>query len=201
MMDIDPVISHYNRCAQHVEDDARAMGWSSAFNQKLRFDVINHMVDLDDCSILDVGCGDGALFHYLKNNNMSTEYKGIDVSPNMIQRAQARYPGISVRECNFFNYTGEHDVVVCSGGLSMGGGDDPLVFLDKALNYLMNLSHDHVIINLLSDHAEKKDPMFHYYSPQDVMALCFKKTPYVTMNHGYLPHDFTVHLVRYSLFD
>ena len=55
------VVDHYNQSADLIEDDARAMGWSSAFNQQLRFEVINYLVDLDSKSILDVGCGDGGL--------------------------------------------------------------------------------------------------------------------------------------------
>ena len=74
------------------------MGWSSEFNQQLRFDVINYLVDLTGVSVLDVGCGDGAFFHYVMNQGIEFQYKGIDISSRMVQRAQARYPGINIRQ-------------------------------------------------------------------------------------------------------
>ena len=56
------VIDYYDECASTIKNDAKAMGWSSEFNQQLRFDVINYLVDLTGVSVLDVGCGDGAFF-------------------------------------------------------------------------------------------------------------------------------------------
>tara|TARA_A100001015_G_scaffold293719_1_gene370655 strand:- start:2 stop:295 length:294 start_codon:yes stop_codon:yes gene_type:complete len=77
------VESHYDRCASLVDDDAQAMGWSSAFNQRLRFEVINYLVDMTGLNVLDVGCGDAALFHYFLDQNMDVIYKGIDISEKM----------------------------------------------------------------------------------------------------------------------
>lgn len=190
------VIDFYNESAKTVQDDARAMGWSSVFNQTLRFDVMNFLLDFHQRTILDVGCGDGALFHYLKDRDIEATYKGIDIAHEMIHRGQRRYPGIPIRQCNVFDYTESHDVVVCSGGLSMSDGDDPGVFFQHALNHLYRLANEHLIFNLLSDHETKKDPAFNYYSPIDVARQCFEKTPYVTMHHGYLPNDVTFHLVK-----
>ena len=52
------------------------------FNQMLRFDIMLYLVDMTNMSVPDVGCGDGALFHYLSDQNINAEYKGIDVSKN-----------------------------------------------------------------------------------------------------------------------
>ena len=67
---IDETALYYDDCATHIIDDARAMGWSSKFNQMLRFDIMLYLVDMTNMSVLDVGCGDGALFHYLSDQNI-----------------------------------------------------------------------------------------------------------------------------------
>ena len=189
------VESYYDDCASLIDDDAKAMGWSSQFNQTLRFDVMNFLVDMSGCRVLDIGCGDGALFHYLNEQKIEVQYKGIDISSKMVQRAQNRYPGISVRQADFFDFDGRFDVVVCSGGLSMSSGIDPMAYLELAIDHLFSLTQEHLVFNLLSSQAPSKSPKFNRYNPQDVLALCFQKTPFVILHHGYLSHDFTVHLV------
>ena len=113
----DDVIRHYDDCAKHVKDDARAMGWSSKFNQQLRFEVINYLLDLTHRSVLDVGCGDGGLFHYLQEKTIDCDYKGIDISPEMIRRGVERYPGIFIRKCNLFEYHQTHNTCGLFGWL------------------------------------------------------------------------------------
>ena len=190
------VVAYYNACAETIAHDAKAMGWSSAFTQTLRFDVMNHMVDMDGTDVLDVGCGDGALYHYFKEKRMTVTYKGIDGSSKMVARAQHRCPGINIRHCDLFDYTQSHSVVMCSGSLSMCFDQDPYDFLAMAIDQLLRLANEHVVFNLLTEHSPSKDQHFNYYSPVQVLDLCLSKTPYVSMNHAYLPNDFTVHLVK-----
>ncbi|RAP24859.1 hypothetical protein DID73_00920 [Candidatus Marinamargulisbacteria bacterium SCGC AG-343-K17] len=186
---------YYDDCASFIDDDAKAMGWSSQFNQMLRFDVMTYLVDMRNSSILDVGCGDGAFFHYLSDQNINAEYKGIDVSKKMVQRAQNRYPGINVRQIDFFDVQEPYDVVACSGALSMSA-DEPMQYLSSAIDHLFSISRSHLVFNLLSHHAPSKSSKFNRYYPQEVLNLCFSKTQYVTMHHGYLPNDFTIYMVK-----
>lgn len=194
----DHIIRHYDRSALVDQPSYRAMGWISQFNQYVRFDVINHCIDLDGHDILDVGCGDGELFHYLNEKNMMVQYKGIDVSKEMVKRAMYRYPGLSVRKCNVFDYSGSHSIVVSSGAFNICPNDAPLAHLSNVIDHLLGISTQHVVFNLLSQNAHEKDAFFTYYCPNEVLKLCLKKTSYVSLNHSYLPHDFTVHLVKES---
>ena len=157
--------SYYDDCATLIDDNARAMGWSSKFNQQLRFDVLNYLVSLDGASVLDVGCGDGALFHYLKQQGISVDYNGIDISSKMVQRAQHRYPGISVRQADFFDVKGTYDVLFCSGALSMCPSDAPMSFLADAIHHLFSLTRKHLVFNLLSVHVPSKSSKFQRFSP------------------------------------
>ncbi len=187
---------HYNACATGIADSAKAMGWYSAFTQRLRFDVIGYAVDLSEKDILDVGCGDGALFQYLIDTGISATYKGIDISPEMIARAQSRFPDIDVCCTNIASYDQSHDVVIASGAFAIGDKNAPLDFLDTLVCQLYACSRSHVVFNVLSEHASIKEPLFCYYNPSDVLDICFKYTDYVTLNHAYLPNDFTIHMVN-----
>ena len=190
---------HYDDCAECITDDSRAMGWSSAFTQLLRFQVMSAMIDFSQCSVLDIGCGDGGLFHYLKSANIDVDYAGIDISHHMVSRAQARYPGISIRQANYFDYgvSNYADIVVVSGAFSLFPSvPDPMALLFDSIAHCYSLAQSHLIINLLTDHVTQKSSMFHSYDPLRVMEYAFTLTPYVTLNHSYLPNDFTLLLSR-----
>jgi SAM-dependent methyltransferase len=191
-----PVKQYYNDCAEFIESDAKAMGWSSAFTQALRFDMIDYLVGFTNQSVLDVGCGDAGLWHYLNKKNIACDYRGVDISTKMVQRAQARYPGIAVRSANMLDVQDGADIVVCSGGLSMVPETNAMAFLEQALTHLFGLAQQTLVFNVLSTHAPAKSSKFQRYNPVDVMQFCFTLTPYVSVHHGYLPNDFTVLLTK-----
>lgn len=191
-----PIERYYDDTAELIQDSAKAMGWSSHFNQQIRFDVFNYLVPLDNQTILDVGCGDGSFFHYLKDQSIVHQYTGIDLSAKMVQRAQERYPGINIRKKDFFEETRSFDVVVCSGALSMVPETDGMKFLYSAIDHLFSLANGHLLFNLLTSYHESKSKLFQRYNPAEILELCFKMTPYVTLNHSYLPNDFTIHMIK-----
>jgi len=53
-------------------------------------------------TILDVGCGQGVLFHYLKEEiENPSDYLGIDISATAIQQAQNDFPGFRFEQVDF----------------------------------------------------------------------------------------------------
>ncbi len=72
-----------------------ALRWSTA-GQKARYawiaDVINPGAG---STVLDYGCGFGDLFAYLKKNNHSVRYTGMDINHDLIGHAKSIHPGIA----------------------------------------------------------------------------------------------------------
>ena len=52
----------YNKMLADGANDAERVGWGSVDSQEKRFRVLMEIGDLDNNSILDVGCGLGAFF-------------------------------------------------------------------------------------------------------------------------------------------
>lgn len=99
--------------------------WGSEETQRLRFDVIDALLPLEGCRILDVGCGQGDLVaHLLERDIRYGSYVGIDAMVEMVDAGTAREfrdaafvaadlladPGAIARA--------EPDVVVISGALN-----------------------------------------------------------------------------------
>ncbi|HSP34011.1 MAG TPA: class I SAM-dependent methyltransferase [Thermoanaerobaculia bacterium] len=65
-------------------------------------------------SVLDVGCGEGAWFKYLRTMRRNTRYSGIDPSAYVVERfgTERNISKGSVAELR--SYSGHYDLVVCS---------------------------------------------------------------------------------------
>ena len=66
----------------------RGVDWNSGESQETRFRQLARLVEDDPtASILDYGCGFGALAAYLRRRGHRGPYVGFDVSPEMIDAA------------------------------------------------------------------------------------------------------------------
>lgn len=52
-------------------------------------------------SLLDIGCGQGVLYHYLKESNNSIEYSGIDLSKWAIEIGKKEFPEAHFSQLDF----------------------------------------------------------------------------------------------------
>lgn len=123
-MSDDPNEGFYSRALEEGVDDAQRVGWESLAIQKLRFEALLEGVAESDLtsgalSVLDVGCGMGDLVAHLQGTGRAVQYTGIDLHPEMIARARARFPEHRF-ECRDVRSIDErYDVVLCSGALSV----------------------------------------------------------------------------------
>jgi SAM-dependent methyltransferase len=72
---------------------AAGVDWNTPESQELRFDQLMRIADRDDAfSIVDYGCGYGALLAYLRLRGRHVRYAGFDLSEPMVEHARATYP-------------------------------------------------------------------------------------------------------------
>ena len=94
-MSLHTTISQYydQLIRKHGITSSGAVGWSSG-KQEIRFlDLLKNLDLQNKYSILDLGCGRGDLFEYLKNFSTSKDYSylGCDVNLTFIDYACERY--------------------------------------------------------------------------------------------------------------
>jgi SAM-dependent methyltransferase len=75
-------------------------GWRSRRNQELRFEALAGIGDLQNKSILDLGCGLGCLYGYLRNKGWQGDYTGFDILDLMVKGARARFPEARIEKRN-----------------------------------------------------------------------------------------------------
>ena len=95
----------------------RGLGWQSQRSQRRRFAVLSEVGPLANTRVLDIGCGVGDLYHYLRRRRIPVTYTGFDILPEMVAHARRRYPEAQFEVRDVLQGLGpQHfDYVLCSG--------------------------------------------------------------------------------------
>jgi SAM-dependent methyltransferase len=97
---------HYENCLKKHGPNAKGMDWPNPDDLNRRFKVLTDFafkysdLDTEKIHLTDLGCGIGLLIDYLTNNDLIKliNYKGIDISPLMIEFASQRLPNYNFEE-------------------------------------------------------------------------------------------------------
>jgi len=115
------------------ESCANFDSWHQEDSRKLNRKIALNILDQWNFqSIIDLGCGKGALTHLLKKQN--NEVLGVDVSQAAIDVACSRFPDILFEMANINNVSVFDELI---GRVGAGKGVD-LVFASECLSYIEN---------------------------------------------------------------
>jgi len=194
---------------KHPEPGVKTLGWGSAISQHKRWRELAQVGDMNDASVLDVGCGFGGFREYLeKEVGLPDLYVGIDMMDETLSEAAKRYREdtidtsksvVFVRE-DVLGHSypvpeGGFDYVVASGIFSIGT-QDWWEHMEKVIQKMFSLCSIGVATNFLSTFAEKQVPQSKYISPSIMLRYLLTITPNVHLRHGYYCNDFTVFLYK-----
>jgi SAM-dependent methyltransferase len=86
-------LEHYYRTQlEGHQSPEKRVGWNTVQSQQVRFEALAGVGNLKGAKILDVGCGLGAFWGYLRKKKIRAHYTGVDLFPNVIEEAQKIYP-------------------------------------------------------------------------------------------------------------
>jgi SAM-dependent methyltransferase len=188
----------YSELAQRYGIDFRAADWGSRDSQEKRFQVLCEIGDLDDRSVLDIGCGQGDLYGWLKRHKKHARYTGLDITPHMVDQARKRFPKARFCDWDLLDDSRPlkaHDYVV-SSGIFAHRRTSPFEFLKAMVRRMFELSRRGVAFNSLSTWATEKVGTEFHADPLKVLAFCRALSPRVALRHDYHPRDFTVYVYK-----
>jgi SAM-dependent methyltransferase len=181
----------------------QGVDWNGNESQTLRFEQLTKIIHAnnDHFSLLDYGCGYGALLDYLAEHKINVQYSGYDISPDMILAAELKHPKAGVtwtsRAADLITY----DYVIASGifNVKEGLGDAAWeLYIKETLTQINDLSKKGFAFNILTEYSDpaKKKAHLYYGSPAKLFDYCktmFAKS--VALLHDYPLYEFTI-LVR-----
>lgn len=183
----------------------KATLWGSREAQHVRFDVMIDMVNFDQCTILDIGCGPGDFAQHLIDRKIAfARFIGIDAVPEVIEQAQAR----QLPDCEFH----VSNVLADAAALTSYNADyaaisGTLNTMDDAMarsliTAALDASAQGVIYNFLSDRAdaawlEKDLGPARRFDTLNWLDWSLTQSPRVQFSQAYMDgHDATI-LIRH----
>jgi len=103
------------------------------------FDLFCELIDKKNPAILEIGCGPGNITRYISSVRPDFKISAIDVSPNMIDRAQKNNPAVdcTIMDCRDINtITGKFDGIICGFCIPYLSMDDSAKLLKDSFHLL-----------------------------------------------------------------
>ena len=205
---LDQIRDHYLPRLHDGLANYDVLDWASPEAQLLRFDILIDNVELENKTLLDVGCGLGDLATHLAQKSIHAHYTGVDILPELLLRAQTDHPACQFSALNLFDENASphdllaklgqpagYDVIFCSGTLNLNLGNSE-TFLPHALQAMLAMTHKNglLVFNLLDarDPACPEDPRYAARHPRDVLALLEPLAHNIHLIDHYLKNDFTI---------
>jgi SAM-dependent methyltransferase len=174
------------------------LNWGSERSQHLRFEILAAIAPLAGMRILDVGCGLGDFYFWLKASGITVDYTGIDITPAMIESASKRIPDSRLSNHTIFEEAalGEKYDYVFSSGIFYLRQHEPVMYLQDSVRTMFEIAGKGVAFNSLSTWIPKQDEGEFYAEPWETLEFCRTLTPRVALRHDYHPGDFSIYLLR-----
>lgn len=191
------IAEFYNRRVDQFGHDPRACDYGRSESQRRKFQALSDALDYRGRSVLDVGCGFADYADFLRARHAGVRYSGVDLSPAMIERARAAHPDLDLRVANLLEEPVAElaDIVSANGIFYLLGPDAPRL-MPELVRALFARCREAVIFNSLSTWASVHEPGEYYADPLATVAWCREISPWVSLHHDYLPHDFIIVLRR-----
>jgi SAM-dependent methyltransferase len=174
------------------------VGWRSRRTQEARFSVLAGIGDLQGRRILDLGCGLGCLYGWLKGRGWEGEYTGYDLLAPMVRRARKRFPEarFEVRDLLADPPDRAWDHVLINGIFNHRVRDN-WVWIDRTVRAAFERAEKGLALNLLNGEEDSSDPEMFYATPSEferrAMEWAGGKARLV---RGYLHGDMTAYLYK-----
>ena len=197
---LDTVNDYYTQKIKEFGVTPKGVDWNSAESQEMRFGQLCKVIDRKDMfSVLDYGCGYGAMLDVLKTTYSNFQYCGLDISEEMIAQAVKQHHGdqtatwrTKLADTDLFDYT------IASGifnvRLQTSDADWKQYILDT-LSDMNKHSSKGFSFNMLTSYSDKEymRDYLYYADPAFFFDHCKRNfSKYVAVLHDYPLYEFTM---------
>jgi len=176
----------------------KSMWYRSEKERDKRFDcIINRILkDGNRGTILDIGCGAGKLYDYLKKHNYlkTYSYAGIETYPQCILFAKKTYPEVEFSQKDILkDKVGKYDYVFCIDVMKNCFSKD---ILNEVIKKMFSISKKIVVFNVYNDMVDYKDKRNTYINIKKMLDFCLSLTPRVALKNDYRKYETAFYLYK-----
>ena len=193
------MIEHMDR---YYNEGSTYKCWGDKEVQRLRFSILSEIGDLNNKSILDVGCGLGEFYNFCKECRIIFgEYVGIDINPGIVKQVNRQSPELNISCIDIKESTladKAFDFVIASGlfNFECADWDDRT---QAIIERCFKISRIGMAVNFLRFREENRNPAAHYVKYQDILRIIEPLTDRHILRSDYKKNDFTVYLYNKQL--
>jgi SAM-dependent methyltransferase len=189
----------FNKLVEKHGYDPKSLAYGSEKSQKIKFDIVTGVGIKDNCSVLDVGCGFGDYFNYLKQKGIKNiKYCGIDISNKIVELAKEKNSLTNIIQGDFLDLSNDEkfDYVVSLGFNCVKTGSNWETLI-QVLEKMWKLCKIGIAYNAVSTFSEISPREIYFVSPVKVMDYIMNNlTHKVIFRHDYMQHDFTIYAYK-----
>jgi SAM-dependent methyltransferase len=191
------IAAYYDRRVDQFGHDPRAVDASSQASLDVRYAALCAVTDLGGKRVLEVGCGFGDLGAYIHERHERVRYRGIDLSPRMVEEGRRVHPGLDLEVANVLALPAAQDYdVVLAQGIFYLLRDDPEARVRALVERMFALASEAVALTAISTWAAEPDPDEFQLDPAVALSIGRSLTKAVVLRHDYHPADLTLYLYR-----
>jgi len=190
----DSIIEHYSKLYKKFGESPKALGWIKG-NQDVRFEIISQIGTMKNTTVLDVGCGFGDFYEFLRDKKINCKYHGVDINNQFIEIAKKRNPKgkFELRDIQKNKFTEKFDWVIATGITNHATN---YRHLKNILQEMFRICKKGVVMDFISNYVDYKDKDIFYTSPEKMFQTAKELTRRVTIRHDYMPFEFCLYLYK-----
>lgn len=177
-----------------------SLGWSKG-KQFIRFYALTHAFNLENKTILDIGCGFGDFVKYAQENKVSYKnYLGIDLMSEFVEIAKKEHGQdqrnfFEVRNLNDLN-EGEYDFAFASGIFGhklFPSEEENYLHIEKTIEKALSLTRESVAFDFISDKTDYKTSGEDFHAnPARILEIAYKFSRNVILDNSIMPFEFAL---------
>jgi SAM-dependent methyltransferase len=194
-------IERYNKRLALYGYDPKTLGWTKG-KQEIRFNTLTQIGNFSNSSILDVGCGFGDLYGFLKKRGLTFDYTGVDLNSALISIGHKKYPDATLIAMEFEDEVldREYDWIVCSGMFNHRMKNN-IRFIKNNLRKMFQMSIKGVAADFISSYVNFRYDDVYYAHPETIIRFSKSLSRRIILRHDYLPFEFCVYIYRSDQFN
>ena len=209
-MNINNILSnvnqYYTQKIQQYGATAQGVDWNSLESQYIRFEQLLKVCNLrEHFSLMDYGCGYGALLPYMVDKGYQFKYYGFDISKAMIN--QAKINNMNYKNCLFFS--DESNLIPVDYSLASGifnvktnaGNQEWVNYIITTLHKINSLSNKGFSFNILTKYSDPEYMRSNLYYADPCYFFDYCKQNFsrnVALLHDYNLYEFTIIVKKYN---
>lgn len=195
------ILKRYSERYREHGFSPKTLGWQNG-RQGIRFEILSGHWNWNGASVLDVGCGFGDLYRYLKEKGIAASYRGVDINPDLIAEGRRQYPKADLRVGDPFvdGIRGKFDYIVCSG-LFNTRQKGAWKMVENAFDLFNRRALKGFAANFLSTKVDYRLRHAHHSDPAKVLTLAYRFSNRIVLRNDYMPFEFSVFVDKRTAFN